>query len=163
MFLIIIPWRFSNTCINDCTFKYEPQHGKTNKMICVPSKDSDQPGHLPSLISLRCLHEETLGPWLSLECTVKTLIRLGGCPCWSVFAGRLVIVLVLSSCAVAHVLYYHATPYHNDPLFVCLICGFTSQSTTMVMSRRSVNLTTILFLGRLPKLLTSTKCPSFRQ
>ena len=30
--------------------------------------------------------------------------------------------------------------------FVCLICGFTSQSTTMDMSRRSVNLT-ILFLG----------------
>ena len=36
---------------------------------------------------------------------------------------------------------------------VCLICGFTSQTTTMVM-RRSVNLTT-LFLGRLPKWLTS--------
>ena len=26
---------------------------------CAPSKDSDQPGHLPSLISLRCPHEET--------------------------------------------------------------------------------------------------------
>ena len=25
-------------------------HDKTNKMACVPSKDSDQPGHLPSLI-----------------------------------------------------------------------------------------------------------------
>ena len=36
----------------------------------------------------------------------------------------------------------------------CLICGFTSQSTTMVMSKRSVNLTT-LFPGRLPKRLTS--------
>ena len=23
----------------------EPAHDKTNKMICVPSKDSDQPGH----------------------------------------------------------------------------------------------------------------------
>ena len=28
----------------------EPPHDKTNKMTCVPSKDSDQPGHLPSLI-----------------------------------------------------------------------------------------------------------------
>ena len=28
----------------------EPQHDKTIKMICVPSEDSDQPGHLPSLI-----------------------------------------------------------------------------------------------------------------
>ena len=33
---------------------YEPQHDKTNKMACAPSKDSDQPGHSPSLISLRC-------------------------------------------------------------------------------------------------------------
>ena len=28
-------------------------------------------------------------------------------------------------------------------VFVCLFCGLTSQSTTMVMSRRSVNLTTL--------------------
>ena len=47
-------------------------------------------------------------------------------------------------------------------IFVCLICDVTSQSTTMVMSRQSVNLTT-LFLGRLPKRLTSTKCTPFRQ
>ena len=26
---------------------------KTNKMTCLPSKDTDQHGHLPSLISLR--------------------------------------------------------------------------------------------------------------
>ena len=29
---------------------------------CAPSEDSDQPGHSPSLISLRCPHEESLGP-----------------------------------------------------------------------------------------------------
>ena len=29
---------------------------------CAPSEDSDQPGHPPSLISLRCPHEESLGP-----------------------------------------------------------------------------------------------------
>ena len=28
----------------------EPPHDKTNKMACAPSKDSDQPGHPPSLI-----------------------------------------------------------------------------------------------------------------
>ena len=33
--------------------------------------------------SLRCPHEETLGPYLFIECTAKTLIRLGGFPCWS--------------------------------------------------------------------------------
>ena len=38
----------------------EPSHDKTNKMACAPSEDSDQPGHRPSLISLRCLLEESL-------------------------------------------------------------------------------------------------------
>ena len=33
--------------------------------------------------SLRCPHEETLGPYLPNERRVKTLIRLGGCPGWS--------------------------------------------------------------------------------
>ena len=28
----------------------EPHRDKTNKMACAPSEDSDQPGHLPSLI-----------------------------------------------------------------------------------------------------------------
>ena len=31
---------------------YEPAHDKTYKMACVPSKDSDQPGHPPSLIRI---------------------------------------------------------------------------------------------------------------
>ena len=39
---------------------------------CVPSEDSSQPWHPPSLISLRCLYEETLGPELPIEYTVKT-------------------------------------------------------------------------------------------
>ena len=29
---------------------YEPPRDKTNKVACAPSEDSDQPGHLPSLI-----------------------------------------------------------------------------------------------------------------
>ena len=32
--------------------KYELPHGKTNKMIHAPSKDSDQPGLSPSLIGV---------------------------------------------------------------------------------------------------------------
>ena len=31
-------------------FTTEPRHDKTNKMICAPSEDSDEPGHPPSLI-----------------------------------------------------------------------------------------------------------------
>ena len=61
----------------DCT--NEPPHDKTNKMACAPSEDSDQPGHPPSLISLRCPHEESFGPLLPIERTAKTLISLGGC------------------------------------------------------------------------------------
>ena len=32
----------------------ELPHDKTNKMACAPSENSGQPGHPPSLISLRC-------------------------------------------------------------------------------------------------------------
>ena len=39
--------------------------------------------HPPSLISLHCLHEESLGPYLPIKRTAKILIRLGGCPGWS--------------------------------------------------------------------------------
>ena len=35
-------------------------------MTSAPSEDSDQPGRPPSLISLRCPHEETLGPQLPI-------------------------------------------------------------------------------------------------
>ena len=43
------------------SFQYQRQHDKTYKMTCAPNENSDQPGHLPSLISLRCPHEESLG------------------------------------------------------------------------------------------------------
>ena len=47
--------------------------------------------------SLRCPHEESLGPWLPIERTAKTLIRLGGCPGWSESSlGAQAILLVLS-------------------------------------------------------------------
>ena len=41
-------------------------------MTCAPIEDTDQPEHLPSLISLCCLHEEELGPKLPVKFTVKT-------------------------------------------------------------------------------------------
>ena len=56
---------------------------KPTKWVCAQrrlwlawaSAQSDQ--------SLRCPHEETLGPLLPIERKAKTLIRLGGCPGWS--------------------------------------------------------------------------------
>ena len=34
----------------------EPHREITNEMVCAPSKDSDQPGHLPSLIRVFTVH-----------------------------------------------------------------------------------------------------------
>ena len=57
-------WNIPTSLRCSCYFKTRlecfiigPPHDKTNKMACAPSEDSDQ---LPSLISLRCLHEESL-------------------------------------------------------------------------------------------------------
>ena len=77
---IFLPNLIANLHMKSCLLSKtnELEHDKTNKMTCAPSEDSDQPGHLPSLISLRCLHEGTMGHTLPTECTGKTLIRL----CW---------------------------------------------------------------------------------
>ena len=40
---------------------FESPHDKTNKMACVPSKDSDQPGHPPSLIRVFAVRMSLLG------------------------------------------------------------------------------------------------------
>ena len=61
---------------------YEPRHDKTNE-TCAPSEDSHQPGHPPSLISLRCVLNGLLRTQSFFMRTAKTLIRLGGCPGWS--------------------------------------------------------------------------------
>ena len=37
---------------------FEPPHDKTIKMACVPSEDSDRPGHLPSLIRVFSVHSK---------------------------------------------------------------------------------------------------------
>ena len=50
----------------------EPHHRKTFNVVFAPSKDSDQPGCPPSLISLHCPNEVSLGPMLSSKCTGMT-------------------------------------------------------------------------------------------
>ena len=45
---------------------YEPPHDKANKMTYVPSEDSDQPGHQPSLIRVFAVRSKgSQGPKLS--------------------------------------------------------------------------------------------------
>ena len=58
----------------------EPPNDKTNKMICAPSQDSDQPGHPLSLITVvavRIKKASVLSNPLSAQ---QRLIRLGACP-----------------------------------------------------------------------------------
>ena len=58
------------------------------KSDCSPSEYSDQPGPPPSLISLRCPHEESLGPYLHTEWTSKTdqTGRMAHSFCWFVMS-----------------------------------------------------------------------------
>ena len=64
---------------------------------CAPSQDSDQSGHPPSLISLRCAFNGYLRTQAFIMRTAKTLISLGGCPGWSEsLLGTHAILLVLS-------------------------------------------------------------------
>ena len=72
-------------------------HDKTNKMVCAPSEDSDQPGHPPSLIRVFAVRMKKV--WvLSYPLSAQwRLIRLGRCPGWSESPlGAHAILLVLS-------------------------------------------------------------------
>ena len=44
---------------------FEPPHDKTNKVVCAPSEDSDQPGHPPSLIRVFAVR--------SIRCALRTV------------------------------------------------------------------------------------------
>ena len=76
---------------------FERAHDKSNKMSCAPSKDSDQPGHLPSLIRVFAVRLKKLWVLSYPLSSQKRLIRLGGCPGWSESSlGTHAIFLVLS-------------------------------------------------------------------
>ena len=68
-------WSAFLTVIQKITliYTYEPPHNKTNKMTCASSKDSDQPGHLPSLIRVLTVRMEK--PW-GLSYPMSTQRRL---------------------------------------------------------------------------------------
>ena len=56
---------------------------KTTKWLCAQRKLRSAWASAQSDQSHRCLHEESLCPYLPTEHTAKTLIRLGRCPGWS--------------------------------------------------------------------------------
>ena len=59
------------------TVKYEPEHDKTKKMTWAPSDDSDQPGHLPSLIRVFAVRMKTTWVLSYTLSAQRRLIRLG--------------------------------------------------------------------------------------
>ena len=104
-------------------FIIEPPHDKTNKMTCAPSEDSDQSGHLPSLIRVFAVRMEkawVLSYPLSAQ---RRLIRLGGCPGSSESSLGAVILLVLSRGGSYVVVYtYKGHPVNSKNLLTILVC-----------------------------------------
>ena len=79
------------------TVIFEPPQDKTNKMVCAPSEDSDQPRHPPSLIRVFTVHMKK--PWFLsylLSTQRRFLSDWADAQLICVFAGRKVILLVLS-------------------------------------------------------------------
>ena len=98
---------------NDSTsFQYKQQKEmsrdmtKPTKWVCAQRRLRPAWASAQSDQSLRCPHEETLGPSLPIERTAKTLIRLGGCPGWSESSqGAHASLLVLSRCGSNELFY----------------------------------------------------------
>ena len=88
---------------------------KPTKWVCA-SIDSDQPDR-----SLHCPHEETSGPKLPIKRTVKTLIRLGGCPgCSESLLGAHATLLVLSWDGS-----YPEVNLHSDYVIILALCSLS--------------------------------------
>ena len=65
-----VMWEPMYSCDEIYLTTCEPLHDRTNKMACAPSIDSDQPGHLPSLIrvfAVRMMKAWTLSYPLSAQ------------------------------------------------------------------------------------------------
>ena len=83
---------------------------KPTKWLCVQRRLRSAWASAQSDQSLLCPHEETLGLQLPIECTAKTLIRLGGCPGWSESS-----LGAQSFCCFCHVV-AQVSQYANGPV-----------------------------------------------
>ena len=115
---------------------------KTNKMTYAPREDSDQPGH-PSVWSESSLSAwRNLGTLATIECTAKTLIRLGGCPGWSESSLGAKVILLVLSCDGS----YHAW------IFLNLLSSFKGNFKWHQIKLCMIYLTTVHDCKRLLKL-----------
>ena len=90
-----LPFHHNNRHISGLSI--EPVHDKTNKMACVPSEDSGQPGP-PSLIRV-CSVRMKLGSFATHWVHSKDSDQTGGWLGWSVFAGCTCICWLNWSCS----------------------------------------------------------------
>ena len=77
---------------------------KTNKMTCVPSKDSDQPGHPPSLIRVFAVSMKK--SWF-LNFLLSAQWRLGECPGWFESSLSTQVILLVLSWGGSNYIYMH--------------------------------------------------------
>ena len=77
-----IVYMFVYTCILDLLVRVYMSRdmSKPTTWLCAQRRIRSAWASVQSDQSLRFPHEEALGPWLRIECTAKSLIRLGGCP-----------------------------------------------------------------------------------
>ena len=82
---------------------FEPPHDKTNKMVCAPSEDSDQPGHPPSLIWVLAVSMKKA--W-AFSAQLR-LIRLGGCLSWpeSLLSAHVILSVLSWGCSFSCLLW----------------------------------------------------------
>ena len=88
-----------------------------------------------SCLHLRCLHEEALGPLLTIECTSKTQIRLGRCPGWSESSvSTHAILLVLSCWGPIFVVYYSLQNMFSRQTHIGLVSGPAKTQISLAIS-----------------------------
>ena len=73
---IVDPDQTAPEASSNMVYVYEQPHDK-NKMACVPSEDSNQPGHLPSLIRVFTVHMKIASVLTYPLSAPRRLIRLG--------------------------------------------------------------------------------------
>ena len=93
-----------------------PLMTKPTKWLCAQRRLRSAWASAQSDQSLRCPHEESLVPYLPIERTAKTLIRLGRWPGWSKSSlGAHVILLVLSwGGSIIFSISRHGAPNHRN-------------------------------------------------
>ena len=98
-------------------------------MACTPSKDGigaqwrlrSAWASIQSDLSLHCPHEESLGPYLPIERTAKTLIRLSRCPGWSESSLGTYAILLVLSCAGSYIKEYRRL-WSDKHLWASTVC-----------------------------------------